>query len=68
MNRQYANLKILAKLKNWVDAYPDFRFGQILLASRIVEELDVPTSWKDEFYLESDKLLDRMEGLDNEDY
>ena len=35
--RQYANLKILEKLKDFVLAHPDIRFGQTLAILNIIE-------------------------------
>ena len=66
MDRQDANRAILIVLADLVEKYPDMRFSQILVNYDFVEQQDVQTAgypkmrWRDEFYLESDKLLERI--------
>ena len=66
LDRQDANRAILIVLADLVEKYPDMRFSQILVNYDFVEQQDVQTAgypkmrWRDEFYLESDKLLERI--------
>ena len=67
MERLDYNRKILEKLKEYIESYPDLRFGQILRNFDIVKELNITSArgtteiyWKDDFYLESKETWERM--------
>lgn len=67
MTRQQANLEILKKLSRYLHVYPDVRFSQALHNLRLVSEHtyddsngDPVYTWKDEFYVEPNMLLQRM--------
>jgi hypothetical protein len=71
MDRLSANRKLVQIISEAIEEYPDVRFGQVLTALRIVTHTR-PVSqetadnhqleWKDEFYLESSELLERVEN------
>lgn len=65
MNRQEANLKLLEHLTTLVKENPELRFGQTLLGFHFVTEITnsefMPIGWRNEFYLESEELLKRVE-------
>jgi len=71
MTRQEANREIVKLLSDAVEIFPDMRMGQLLAMLRIVTHTR-PVSqkgadmydvdWKDEFYLESKELLQRMKN------
>ena len=66
LKRQEYNRQILRILTDLVEKWPDGRFSQILLTSGAVREdgayAGVPIHWKDEFYVESEVILKRMQG------
>ena len=61
MTRQEANKKILDILGYYVDKYPDWRFGQILVNSNIVTIVNTSngTICDDPFYEESEVTLEK---------
>lgn len=70
-NRLECNRKLVRKLLNIVEEYPDLRFSQILQNFDFVTPVEVTevgrggretTSlvWRDEFYLESNELVKRV--------
>lgn len=59
MTRLEANREILAILSDFIEGCTDQRFSQILVNLNIVE-MDSLGTWRDEFYLESSKLLERV--------
>ena len=61
MTRQEINLQILDILLQDVLRYPAERFSQILYNTAAVQR-GLPNAWRDEFYLESKALLERMKG------
>lgn len=68
MNRYEANKKILTILTILVETYPDMRFSQIMSNFDLVKSINIDNKkdfllvpiWKDEYYLESETLLERM--------
>lgn len=62
MTRQEANKEILKILEDYVNKYPDWRFGQILVNSKIlgVSYLSSGTVCADPFYEESEITLNRV--------
>lgn len=62
MKRQTANKKLLAILNEFVDNYPDLRFGQLMHVLDIVKQDADPTKIKNEFYMESRALLTRVKS------
>lgn len=62
--RQAANLAILKILHEYIDKYPDSRFGQVLAATKAINQNDSynpdDLTWVDEFNLESVDLLNCM--------
>lgn len=74
-NRLYYNRDLIDRLSTYIEANPDMRFSQALLNLGYVKQLPesekypFPTClWKDEFYLESSELLDRVKkamGINN---
>ena len=66
--RQSANREILSILKQYVEKYPELRFGQILALAKVVEYERVTDVWspmaenrvKDPFNEESIHTLDRL--------
>ena len=66
--RQTANREILDILKQYVEKYPELRFGQILAIAKVVEYERVTEVWspmvenrvKDPFNEESMHTLDRV--------
>ena len=61
--RYESNKTILTLLEQFVEEYPDMRFGQILMAMHIIEmEQDGPNKFsvKDPFYEESVDTLKRI--------
>ncbi len=69
-SRLKENQALLEYLKAYIDVHPNQRFSQILNNYGFVrntEDSAVGTAynmnWKDEFYLESDKLLERVEKI-----
>jgi hypothetical protein len=65
MNRQYANLLILARIKAEIEAYPDMRFGQILRNLGVVDAkfVDGEAKWTNTFHEEPSVTLDRMQKV-----
>jgi hypothetical protein len=64
-NRQKANFELIRKLSELVIAYPDQRFGQILVNLNIIQYQRDPASFdvigiKDPFYEESVDILNRV--------
>jgi len=59
MTRKEANVRIVEILTNAIEMYPDQRFGQIMRNLDVIEEIN-ESVWKDEFYLESEELLERV--------
>ena len=68
-NRQSANFELVRKLSELVIAYPDLRFGQILVNFGFVEQItrhyDGSISTKDPFYEESTDTLKRVKNGGN---
>lgn len=60
-NNQESNYKILDILEKYIEDYPDLRFTQIMVNSELVEPISFTEGWKDEYYLENEKLLSRLE-------
>lgn len=67
MTRLEANLELRNELESLIFKYPDMRFSQILLAFGFVKQErpakpreDRPISWQDEFYMEPEKVLERV--------
>lgn len=67
-DRLICNREIVKILAETIELYPDSRFGQLLLSSNIVRatkqgpnDFSDPT-WQDEFYTESNELLNRLKG------
>lgn len=59
------NLQILSKLIELVNEYPELRFSQILYNYKFVIDSETSSKygedeWKNEFNLESKKLLERI--------
>jgi len=64
MDRQSANARLVAILADAVVRYPDQRFGQLLRnLGFVLETAHLPNAklWCNEFYLEPQKLLERVE-------
>jgi len=64
MTRQEANKRILEILIEEVNGQPDIRFGQLLRNLGAISEereVDGPMLWANEFYLEPQDLLQRIE-------
>lgn len=59
INRQEANRRIVMYLFDMIEKHPELRFSQIMANLDVVTPED--GLWKDEFYLEPSKLLDRVE-------
>ena len=63
-DRLVCNMEIIRILTQAAENNPDLRFGQLLSALNIVQNVsDSMTEdpvWKDEFYLESNELLNRI--------
>lgn len=64
-NRQKANFELIRKLSELAIAYPDQRFGQILVNLDIIQYQRDPASFdvigvKDPFYEESVDILNRV--------
>ena len=61
MERREANRKILEILGEYVDKYPDWRFGQILVNSNVVTVIHTSngTVCDDPFYEESKVTLEK---------
>ncbi len=77
MTRLEANHELLAILSNYLEKHPDIRFSQALMNCYFVKQEDRrPTIsiykdliWRDEFYLESEVLLERVKeamGIEND--
>lgn len=62
MNRQYYNRLILEKLTEVVEAYPDLRFGQILMITNVIEYANVMghVEIDDPFNDESESIYKRL--------
>jgi hypothetical protein len=61
MTRLEANREILALLNDHIEKYPDERFSQILQNIKVnICYRDYAIFLEDEFYLESEKLLERI--------
>ena len=71
MTRAAANRKLVEKLAEIVHKYPDLRFSQILQNFDFVQTKEIMIDhphhraypelvWEDEFYLESEDLLERV--------
>lgn len=61
MTRKEANLELLEILRTQIEQYPDLRFTQLLINTGIIEA-DHEGVIRDEFYLESSELLDRVKS------
>lgn len=59
-DRQKFNRQLVERLTTYVEKYPDMRLGQILETFGFVHNNISPHSWRDEFYLESEVLLERV--------
>lgn len=62
MTRQEANKVLLDKISKVVEAYPDWRFGQILYNLNIVR-MDANRRIMDPFYEESTETLEKIRDL-----
>jgi len=67
-NRQEINQKIVYELSKLVNKYPDLRFGQILSNFGFIEQTNHFEDdyhdydyWKDEFYIEPEEILERIQ-------
>lgn len=65
MDRQMNNEFLLYELEYLINIHPEMRFSQILLAFGFVKQErparpEARISWQDEFYLEPDKILERV--------
>jgi hypothetical protein len=69
--RRVANRRLLAILRGFVEADMDLRFSQILCnCGFVLNEPGQPSGypvWRDEYHLESDKLLDRVREVTSGD-
>jgi hypothetical protein len=66
--RQLMNTDLVIELGKLVVENPDLRFGQILSNfGFVVRDEEFPTKWKDEFYLESEAVLERVRKKINEE-
>ena len=61
MTRQEANRKIIEFLSQMVERYPDWRFGQILMNSNALQQIDLGKV-RDPFYDESTDLNNILRG------
>ena len=65
MTRLEANRAIIALLSAAVESSPDSRFGQILrnleAIKQVIGQPPAPIHWANEFYLESEQLLKRIQ-------
>lgn len=64
-SRAEANGELIVILSDYLETYPDVRFSQALQNLYYVEQLPItlmtdPHLWQDEFYLESEELLQRV--------
>ena len=59
MTRQEANRKIIEFLSQMVERYPDWRFGQILMNSNALQQIDLGKV-RDPFYDESTDTLNNI--------
>ena len=64
MTRQAANQELVRRLAALVAAHPDLRFSQLLRNFRFVDEA-AEGGWCNEFFLESEVLLDRVRSPDD---
>ena len=63
MTRLEANRLIILILEQYIEEYPDIRFSQALLNLGVVVDWDGDKrAWEDDFYLESEKLLERIKN------
>lgn len=61
MTRQEANRELVDILSELVEKHPDMRFGQLLEYASIVRTRHLgPGDWQNEFYMEPQKLLERV--------
>ena len=65
MTRQEANIELLLKLGDLINAHPDLRFSQILDVFGFVKaerpaKPEHGISWQNEFYVEGGQLLERV--------
>lgn len=65
--RQEANRKLIKVLEKLVEAYPDWRFGQILFNAQFVIRKEDSLDIKDPFYEESEDTLERIKSIINTD-
>jgi hypothetical protein len=65
--RQEANRKLIKVLEKLVEAYPDWRFGQILFNAQFVIRKENSLDIKDPFYEESEETLERIKSIINTD-
>ncbi len=59
--RTRANLALVQNLHDLIEKNPNMRFGQILFNFGFVSETTYG-SWKDEFFAEPEKTLERVES------
>ncbi len=59
-NRARTNLALVQNLFDLVEKHPDMRFSQILSSFGFVEDTGMG-KWKDEFFVEPEKTLERVE-------
>lgn len=70
MNRQRYNLELIDLLEMMVAKHPELRMGQILTMYGVIDydkEALFSPKWKNEFYLESEDLLERVKKKFNEE-
>lgn len=65
-DRAVSNLALVQNLFDLVEKNPDLRFGQILVNYGFVKN-DSTGHWRDEFFLESSKTLQRVEERRRQD-
>lgn len=65
--RQEANRRLIKVLEKLVEAYPDWRFGQILFNAQFIIRKENSLDIKDPFYEESEETLERIKGIINTD-
>lgn len=65
--RQEANRKLIKVLEKLVEAYPDWRFGQILFNAQFIIRKENSLDIKDPFYEESEETLERIKSIINTD-
>lgn len=65
--RQEANRKLVKVIEKLVEAYPDWRFGQILFNAQFIVRKENSLDIQDPFYEESEETLERIKNIINID-